>query len=437
MTPVIGFVGLSHLGLVSAVAAAAKGFAVVAYDPDQQLCSELNKGRLPIFEPDLHELLTRNRDRLRFSADPSSLVTCAVVYIARDVPTDDDGRSDLSDLEDLIHEVVGHISPEAALVVLSQVFPGFTRELCRRIRQNNVACLPVYYQVETLIFGQAVERALHPERLIVGCADPRVALPADYAAVLSSFACPIMPMRYESAELAKIAINACLVSSIAVANTLAELCEVIGADWSEIIPALKLDRRIGPHAYLSPGLGIAGGNLERDLATVRTLANEHGTDAGVVDAWLTNSRHRLGWVQKIIHAEVVARVEEPTVAVWGLAYKPGTASTKNSPALALIEWLRQFTVRVYDPEVHLLSKEGAAADQVESALEACHGADVLAIMTPWPEFAAIDLARLREAMTGRVIVDPLGVLDQDQCVEAGFSCFQLGVANTFVDKEKV
>ena len=99
-------------------------------------------------------------------------------------------------------------------------------------------------------------------------------------------------MRFESAELCKIAINCCLVSSISVANTLAELCEGIGADWSEIVPALKLDRRIGAYAYLAPGLGIAGGNLERDLATVVRLADGIGSDAGVVKAWVANSRHR-------------------------------------------------------------------------------------------------------------------------------------------------
>ena len=107
-------------------------------------------------------------------------------------------------------------------------------------------------------------------------------------------------MRFESAELTKIAINCCLVSSISVANTLAELCEGIGAEWGEIAPALKLDRRIGQYAYLSPGLGIAGGNLERDLATVIRMSEEVGSDAGVVRAWVANSRHRRDWAARTI-----------------------------------------------------------------------------------------------------------------------------------------
>ena len=126
-----------------------------------------------------------------------------------------------------------------------------------------------FYQVETLIFGAAVKRAMEPERFIVGALDPSAALPESYASFLKAFGCPVLVMRLESAELAKIAINFFLVSTVCTTNTLAELCESIGADWGEIAPALRLDRRIGPHAYLKPGLGIAGGNLERDLVTVQ------------------------------------------------------------------------------------------------------------------------------------------------------------------------
>src|SRR6185437_13120933 len=132
----------------------------------------------------------------------------------------------------------------------------------------------LFDQGETLVFGRAVERATEPERFIVGCAAPERPIPAAYGAYLSAYSCPILPMRYESAELSKIAINCCLVASVTVANTLAELSEEIGADWAEIAPALRLDRRIGLHSYLAPGLGISGGNLERDLATVLRLSEQ-------------------------------------------------------------------------------------------------------------------------------------------------------------------
>ena len=158
-------------------------------------------------------------------------------------------------------------------------------------------------------------------------------------------------MRYESAELAKISINMCLVASVTVANTLAELCENIGADWSEIAPALKLDRRIGQYSYLAPGLGIAGGNLERDLATVERLAAERATNSSIVHAFFHNSRHRRGWAVRTIRAALLASKPEATIAVWGLAYKENTHSIKNSPSVATIAQLEGVGIRVHDPSV--------------------------------------------------------------------------------------
>jgi len=258
-------------------------------------------------------------------------------------------------------------------------------------------------------------------RFILGCDDPAAALPAAYGAFLAAFGCPILPMRYESAELAKIAINCCLVSSISVANTLAELCEGIGADWSEIVPALKLDKRIGAHAYLEPGLGIAGGNLERDLATVIRFADERGTDASVVRAWLANSRHRRDWAATRIRKLLLEKEPKAVVAVWGLAYKENTHSTKNSPSLATIAQLGEAKLRLHDPVVKL-------DKSLETALEAARGADALMILTPWPQYREIECADIANAMRGRAVLDPYRVLDAAKAKAAGLQVHTLGHA---------
>jgi UDPglucose 6-dehydrogenase len=234
-------------------------------------------------------------------------------------------------------------------------------------------------------------------------------------------------MRYESAELAKIAVNLFLASSVSVTNTLAGLCERLGADWSEIAPTLRLDPRIGAHAYLSPGLGLAGGNLERDLATVRELANQHGAEAGVIDAWLVNSRHRRDWVLRLLHAHVLSHGPDATLALWGLAYKPDTASTRNSPAIALIEALDAMTIRAYDPQARLpASAQPCNFAQYPGALEACAGADALAILTPWAEFRGMPPAGIREMMRGRTVIDPFAALDGACCRRVGLDYFRLG-----------
>ena len=418
--PVIGFAGMTHLGLVSGVAASEKGFRVVCFDPDAGCIDELNAQRLPVSEPRLDELLAQNPTRLKFTSRSTDLAECDVVYVAPDVPTDDAGRSDLGPINALLETVFGAARKDAVIVVLSQVPPGFTRGKARPGRI-------LYYQVETLIFGRAVERALEPERFIVGCADPGQPLPPAYGTFLEAHGCPILPMRYESAELAKISINMCLVASVSTANTLAELCEKIGADWSEIVPALKLDRRIGPYSYLAPGLGISGGNLERDLATVIRFADELGTDAGVVRAWVANSRYRKDWALRTLQREVLSQTNDPVIAVLGLAYKQDTHSTKNSPSIALLEHLKPFRVRVFDPVVSAAAAPNPRCRGAVSELEACEGADALAVMTPWAQFKKLDAREIAARLRGKVVLDPYAVLDSIACRAAGLAYLTLGV----------
>jgi len=387
--PVIGFAGMTHLGVNSAAAAAARGYSTVWFDPDRAMVGRLESGEFPVVEPGLVELANTNRERISFTSDATALGRCAVVYIACDVPTDEQGDSDLSSVRRLIDTVSAGLARDAVLVVLCQVPPGFTRALDWPVAQR-------YYQVETLVFGSAVERALHPERFIVGCADPGVPLPGPYRGFLEAFGCPVLPMRYESAELAKIAINCCLVASVTVANTLAGLSERIGADWNEIVPALRLAEETGSHVEL-------------------------------VRASLADSRQRRDWPLRTLHQELLAGHPDAVVAVLGLSYKENTHSTKNSPSLALIRHLGPWPLRVHDPVVPARAAGHPRATGCATALEAATGADALAIMTPWPAYREVSPSDLRRVMRGRVILDPYRVLDGAAARAAGFDYFALGV----------
>jgi UDPglucose 6-dehydrogenase len=421
---------MTHLGLVSATAVAAKGFAARCYDPDRALIERLSNDELPIHEPDLALLRQANGDRQQFSADVGTLRDCDVVYVSPDVPTDAHGNSDLAGLRALTNAVASVLKRDAVMVVLSQVPPGFTRALTAVPQER------LYYQVETLVFGRAVERAMKPERFIVGCADPQLSLDPRFTAVLSAFGCPILTVCYESAELAKIAINFCLVASIGVANTLSELCERIGADWSEIAPALKLDRRIGPHAYLDPGLGIAGGNLERDLATIIGLSERYGTDAEIVHACLENSRHRGQWATRTLRDVLLARLPEAKIAVWGLAYKENTHSIKNSPALAVLAQLRTTCFMLHDPVVPASALGDAHAVSAGDPVAVLAGADALMILTAWPQYRVIAPGMIARAMRGRIVIDPYRVLDRNQAMQAGLEYYTLGVQARPVGERK-
>lgn len=418
-TPVVGFAGMTHLGINSAVATAARGFPILGYHDDPALIERLKRHQMPVVEPELDDYVAKHAERLDFTADPADLKRCDIVYIAADVPTDDDAKSDLTPIVKLIDTVAANLRDDAVLVVLCQVPPGFTRQI------TSVPHDRLVYQVETLIFGRAVERAMFPERFIIGVADPSQPLPAKYEQVLKSFECPLLPMRYESAELAKISINFCLVASVSVANTLAEVSEAIGADWSEIVPALKLDKRIGQYSYLAPGLGISGGNLERDLRTIINIGGAKGTDIGVVEAWISNSKHRKDWTWRTLRDQVLAANPKARVAVLGLAYKENTHSTKNSPSLQLLSHLTDADVAVHDPVVP--ASVAPFAKAADSVLACAEGADVLVIATPWPEYKSIAVDDLARVMKGRVIIDPYRIIDGRKAVAAGFTWHTLGV----------
>ncbi len=427
--PVVGFAGMTHLGIVSASAIGSAGFETICFDPDAKLVDRLREGALPVLEPGLDELIAGNGERQRFTSAKDDLARCDVVYVSPDVATDDAGQSDTTVLRYLIDIVADVLGPNACMVVLSQVEPGFTRSLSAPPEDRR------YYQVETLVFGNAVERALKPERHIVGCANPAKPLHPGVRAVLEAFGCPILPMRYESAELAKISINCCLVASISVANTLAELCEAIGADWSEITPALKLDRRIGQFSYLAPGLGIAGGNLERDLATVCRLADRHNTDSGVVEAWIHNSKHRRDWVVRTVRHLLLERDPQSRLAIWGLAYKENTHSVKNSPSLAAIAQMQEANLRVHDPVVSASQVDHRHIEACVEPLDTLRGSEALLILTPWPQYRQITPTQIAASLTGRIVIDPYKVLDRNDALAAGLFYYTLGQRGTQSDRQ--
>ena len=217
----------------------------------------------------------------------------------------------------------------------------------------------------------------------------------------------------------------CLVASISVANTMAELCEHVGADWAEIVPALKLDRRIGPYSYLAPGLGIAGGNLERDLATVMRLAEAHGTDAGVVAAQVANSAHRRNWAAERVRE---LGLDTARLAVWGLAYKENTHSVKNSPSLHTLSHLPVASIAAHDPQVPDAAVT-VALERCADPLDTLPGAAALMILTPWPAYREIDPAAIAERMQGRVVIDPYRVLDPATARAAGLTHMTLGTGD--------
>jgi UDPglucose 6-dehydrogenase len=427
-----GVIGLSHLGIVYGTAWASFGQPVIAVDADADAVARLQAGDPIVREPGLPELLEHSRQHLTYTTDFARLAECPLVIVARDVPTDDDNQSDVSAVQRLIEAAIPHLQDGVTLVVMSQVPPGFNRALGEQIRAARPGLrFQHYYWVETLVFGNAVQRALEPERLIVGGPDASSPLPEQLRAGLERFNCPIVRMGYESAELTKTAINIYLIGSVTYANAMADLCEAVGADWSEMTTALRLDRRIGQSAYIRPSLGVAGGNLERDLVTLRQLGRAHEVETTYLDALQAANDARFDWVHDKLRDRLLAYGALGTVAIWGLTYKKDTKSIKNSPALRLLAEIDpRLTLKAWDPAVGLDEVRASGVDVpltvTRSRDAALDDADCLLIMADWDQFAQADLDAIRTRMRRPLVIDTVGVLQNRQAELASIEYVVMG-----------
>lgn len=415
----IGYSGLSHLGLVHAVASASKGLKIIARDSSVRKIKNLQNDHTDINEPSLTELLINNKKNLKFTTEVKDLLNCDIIFVSLDVETDISGKSELSFVRTCIDEILEVIDESCVLVILSQIPPGFTRKI-----NSKYSKFIIYCQVETLIFGEAIDRALFPERFIVGCIEPNMKLNEKYHKFLKMFNCPVLPMLYESAELTKISINAFLAASVTMSNTLAEISEIIGANWSDVIPSLKLDKRIGHYSYVKPGLGLSGGNIERDLHTIAQLGKKCGTHVNTVNAIIENSQHRKDWLWRIFKDTSIFEIKNSRIAVLGLSYKENTSSIKNAPSLNFISKLSEYRVSVHDPVVKTALPNFVTF--YEKIYDCIKDVDLLVIATPWQDYKNLDLDKVKESMHGITIIDPFELINYDLAREMGFLHICLG-----------
>ncbi|MEE2821224.1 MAG: UDP binding domain-containing protein [Pseudomonadota bacterium] len=423
----IGFAGLSHLGLCSLAGAVRHGFEVVGVHQDGAALQRYRaSGELWISEPKLKDILSKNSAKIIFDKNLSALSDCDIIYISSDVPTDSRGNSDLGGISRLLEEVVKSVSPASIIVLLSQVPPGFARA-----QMANFKCL--YYQVETLIFGEAIDRASFPERLIIGCENKENELNEIFLNYLAAYKCPIIQMDFESAELAKISINLLLTAQVTVSNVLSEVSEKVGADWLDIVPALRLDRRIGEHAYILPGFGITGGNLERDLRSIVNIGQRLKIDVSHVESMIVQSDRRRNWAFDMVSSIVESCTYEAVkVGVLGVAYKTGTNSVKNSVGFELIRKLHSIGIEVswHDPATFNLDIEPIVEHRSKSVADCVANADVLIICTPWDEYMNLDWVQVACEMRGDVVIDPFRLVNNSQKSVTHLNWVSMGLSSS-------
>lgn len=418
----IGIAGMSHLGTCTSVAASLSGNNIVAFDMSDELIKKRRKGEFDKAEPGIEEFLKELPSNFHLTHNVLDLKKCDLVMISVDAPVDEFGNVDtdpVAKLFELVAKTIDHYIP---IIILSQIRPGFTR-LVSSTRQQT------YYQMETLIFGQGLERALKPERYVIGLRDESQPLNSNYEKLLKQGNCPILKMNFESAELAKLSANFFLASTITATNTLAALSSKIGADWRQVADSLKLDRRIGPYAYLKAGLGIGGSNIIRDLTGIREMSNMVGTEASLVDAMLTNSDFSKNWMLRQL-LEIIHKVKNPRIGFLGLSYKQNTDSTVGSSGIKTAKIFSEYySVYVYDPAVKENENLKDSVVWSSSALELISKVDIVVISTEWSEFKTEEFKTSFLNSKVRHIIDPFCCLTNVMDLSNKISYRTLGVSH--------
>ncbi len=415
-------IGAGYVGLVTGVCLADLGHAVVCLDIDAAKIESLRAGRVPFYEPGLPELLTRVTDtgRIGFTTDYAAAVPGAeFVFIAVNTPAGSEGQADLMAVRAAARDLARVITPGTVIVNKSTVPIGTGDLVSNLVSRHTDVPFGVVSNPEFLREGSAVADARNPDRIVLGSADREAA--ERVAALYGDLACPVLITDIRTAEMVKYASNAFLATRISFINEIAAVCEGLGADVRDVARGMGYDKRIGHH-FLDAGIGWGGSCFPKDVRALIHMAAASGAHPQLLRAVVEINRdQRLAVVQKL-HA-LLGSLEDATIALLGLSFKPNTDDLRNAPAIELVELLRHegCQIRAYDPVA--MERARAAVPMVAlcaDAYSAAAGADAVVLVTEWEEFRRLDLPRLRDAMRTPVFVDGRNVFEPAAMRASGF-----------------
>jgi len=429
----IAVIGTGYVGLVVGACFAETGNDVTCVDRDARKIRMLNRGKLPIYEPGLEEVVRRNRARKRLTFTtglPEAVRRAGVVFIAVGTPTGEDGSADLQHVLGAAREI-GRAMTGYTVVVDKSTVPAGTSELVHQaIGAVTSHPFSVVSNPEFLKQGAAVEDFLKPDRVVIGTSEPRAAeIMRELYLPFTRTGAPIMVMDCASAELCKYAANAMLATRISFMNEVANVCERFGADVDKVRQAIATDKRIGP-AFLFPGVGYGGSCFPKDVKAIVKFSAARKYRFRILEAVEavneSQKRRLLDQVDRHLGKSLRGR----SVAVWGLAFKPRTDDMREAPAVPIIQGLlkRGARVRAFDPEAR------ASAERIfkrrikyaKNAYDALTDADALLVVTEWNEFREPDFERMKRLMKRPVVLDGRNIYDPQKLRGLGFTYVSIG-----------
>lgn len=429
----VGVVGTGYVGLVAGACFAETGNNVVCGDVDGVKVEALNRGEIPIYEPGLESLVQRNLadGRLRFTTDiPLVARESDVIFIAVGTPPDEDGSADLRHVLD-VARVIGESIEGKKIVVTKSTVPVGTAKLVREtVERYSDHEVHVCSNPEFLKEGAALDDFMRPDRVVLGIesTEAQRVLSELYDPFVRT-GNPVIFMDVVSAELTKYVANAMLATRISLMNEVARVCELTGADVSLVRRGVGTDRRIGP-TFLFPGPGYGGSCFPKDVKALIRTAADLDYDFKILKAVEDVNESQKRYVLRKIDRHFGADLEGRTIAVWGLAFKPGTDDMRESPAIVLIEGLleRGAQVRGHDPAAMGTARRifGDRITFASDDYDALVGADALVVMTDWLEYRNPSLEKMREAMREPIIFDARNLYDREKMRRMKFTYYPLG-----------
>ena len=430
----IAVVGTGYVGLVAGTCFAETGNQVQCVDRDQGKIDALKAGRIPIYEPGLEELVRRNvaEERLSFTTDTASAVKEAtVIFIAVGTPPGDDGASDLSMVLAVARDIGRAMNGYKVVVDKSTVPVGTAQKVAEAIRKETQHPFDVVSNPEFLKEGAAIDDFLKPDRVVIGCSDPRVAeIMRELYSPFVRTGKPLLVMDVASAEMTKYAANAMLAARISFMNEMALLCEKVGANVDAVRQGIGTDARIGP-AFLFAGVGYGGSCFGKDVRALQRTAEANQVELFTVRAAEAANERQKQVLYRKIEAHFGGPPRGRTLAVWGLAFKPRTDDMREAPSIVLLRALLDAgaKVRAADPEAIKEARKvfGDSIAYCTKPYDALEGADALVLVTEWNEFRHPDFDRMKSLLKTPVIFDGRNIYAGRNLASLGWTYHGIGV----------
>jgi UDPglucose 6-dehydrogenase len=429
----VGVIGAGYVGLVTAACLAEMGNKVICVDNDLKKITGLKKGKIPIYESGLSELIKRNVNsgKLVFgSSVKEATVKSTIIFICVSTPTRADGNVDMTYVAKVAEEIAGAMNGGYKIIVGKSTVPAQTGERVRQTlelrRKSKRMDFDVVSNPEFLSEGNAVHDSLHPNRIVIGVSSKRAE--KIMRELYGPFKVPLVVTNIATAEIIKHACNCFLASKISYINLIARLCEKIGADVAKVAEGMGLDKRIG-NQFLNAGAGFGGNCFPKDLDAFIHLLDSNGCDADLLKSVRKINQEQGNLIVKKIE-DTLWTLKGKTICVFGLSFKPETDDVRNSISLSVIRSLLalEAQIKAYDPQANEKARieMGKEIKICKNAYEAAKKSDCIVLMTEWKEFSELNLVKLKKVMTQPVMIDGRNMFDPAAMNKIAFKYISVG-----------